>query len=247
MRKGVPNVAVPVQLLDVLQRFAATMANTCDVNDVLYELGDSTVSVLAAAGAGVSVADDENRLLFVTATSEAVIVIERAQEEHQAGPCVEAFMTGQLMAVNHIAELDRWPDYQSAARQSGFESVVGLPLAIGEQRLGSLNVYDTRPRTWNRNDLRAAGVLADIATAYILRAGELAEAKQLSQQLQHALDSRVVIEQAKGMLARDHNITVDQAFQHLRSHARRRSTPLRTIAEAIVTLGLHLPPPTTND
>lgn len=186
--------------------------------------------------------NEDDRLLFVTATSEAVIEIEHAQEDHQAGPCVEAFRSGEVVTVSKISDLDRWPEYRTSAAKTGFQYVAGFPLAIGDRRLGSLNVYDTRERVWSEHDLSAAHVLADMATTYILRAGELAEAKQLSEQLQNALESRIVIEQAKGMLARDHDVSVDQAFDPLRDLSRQRRTPLRTIADAVVSLGLRLPP-----
>lgn len=231
-------------IFDMLQRFAANMIDKFEINDMLYELGDTVTTLLEASGSGVSVITDNDRLSFVTSTSEAVIELERAQEDHQAGPCVEAFRTGEVVTVSKISELDRWPEYRAAAAHAGFESVAGFPLAIGERHLGSLNVYDTIERTWTDRDLRAARVLADIATTYILRSGELAEAKQLSEQLQNALDTRIVIEQAKGMLARDHDISVDQAFDMLRKLSRDRATPLRTIADAVVTLGLRLPPQT---
>lgn len=171
-----------------------------------------------------------------------MIGIERAQERQQQGPCVEAFRSGEVQAVSRIDQLDNWPDYKETAAEFGFISVVGLPLAVAGRRVGSLNVYDTRERDWSDHDLRAARVLADMATTYILRAGELAEARELSDQLQHALQSRIVIEQAKGMLARDHDVSVDRAFELLRKMSRERSTPLRTVADAVVSLGLRLPP-----
>lgn len=229
-------------IFDLLQRFAANMIDKFEINDMLYELGDTVTVLLGASGSGVSVVTEGDRLSFVTSTSEAVVELERAQEARQAGPCVEAFRTGEVVSVSKISDLDRWPEYRAAADHAGFESVVGVPLVIGDRRLGSLNVYDTRPREWTERDLRAARVLADMATTYILRSGELAEAKKLSGQLQEALESRIVIEQAKGMLARDHDISVDQAFDMLRKLSRDRNSPLRTIADAVVTLGLRLPP-----
>ncbi|WP_420452157.1 GAF and ANTAR domain-containing protein [Ilumatobacter sp.] len=234
-------MAGPSQLVGVLERFATTMAGTYEVDDVLYELGDRTVEILDARGAGVSVANEQGQLLFVTATSETVIAVERTQEQNQAGPCVEAFATGEVVAVRNIADLDS-EDYRRAARESGFESVVGVPLWTGATRIGSLNVYDDQVRDWNVEELRVARVLADIAATYIVRAGELEQQRRLSGQLQHALDSRVVIEQAKGIIAHSHGVPVGQAFDLLRTHSRRTNTPLRQLADAVVTLGLELPP-----
>lgn len=236
-------MADDARVFDLLKRFAASMIETFDVNDMLYELGDTAAAILGATGAGVSVATEDDRLLFVTATSGAVIEIEHTQQDQQAGPCVQAFQTGEVVTVSKISELDTWPEYRASAASAGFESVAAFPLAVGGRRIGSLNVYHADERVWDDHDVSAAHVLADIATTYIVRAGELAEAKQVSDQLQSALDSRILIEQAKGMLARDHDVGVDEAFGLLRKLSRDRNTPLRQIAEAVVNLGLRLPPP----
>ena len=228
-------------LLAVLQRFAATMSRPYEMNDMLYELGESAVRVLDASGAGVSVVDGDGCLKFVMATNAAVVAIECAQEAFQEGPSVDAFTSGEVVTVAEISELDRWPAYRQAAADGGFVAVVGIPLGSSGDQLGSLNVYDTRPRHWSGTELETARVLADIATGYILRAGKLAEVRRLSEQLQDALDSRIVIEQAKGMLARDHGISVDAAFDLLRGHARRNRVPLRGVATAVVEMAVQIP------
>ncbi|MFN3216260.1 MAG: GAF and ANTAR domain-containing protein [Acidimicrobiales bacterium] len=216
------------------------MVHSFEVNDVLYELCDHVVSILGATGAGVSVVL-EDRLQFVTATSERVIDVERAQEAHQDGPCTTAYSTGDVVAVPELAEVSDWPEYRAAAAAAGIVSVVGIPLTIDHHRVGSLDVYDTTRREWTDEELDAARVLADIATAYLVRAGELAESRQLSEQLQTALDSRIIIEQAKGALARDLGTTVDDAFEVMRRHARRTGASIRLVADGIVNLGLEIP------
>lgn len=238
-REGVPVVGAE-SLHQVLRRFAATMVRSFEVNDVLYELCDHVVEILDATGAGVSVVV-EDRLQFVTATSERVIDVERSQESHQDGPCITAYGTGEVVAVPDLAERSEWPEYRAAAAAAGIVSVVGIPLTIDHHRVGSLDVYDTVRRDWTDEELDAARVLADVATAYIVRAGELAQSRQLSEQLQTALDSRIVIEQAKGALARDLDTTVDDAFEVMRRHARRHGESIRSVAEGIVNHGLEIP------
>ena len=230
-------------LFDLLRRFAATMAREFDVNDVLYELGDGAMAILDAAGAGVSVVNDAGELVFVTSTSELVVDIERVQAEHQAGPCIEAFRRGDVVRVSDISALDQWPHYRDAAGRRGLSSVVGLPLVLGDHRIGSLNVYDTKVRDWTESEIASAWVLADMATAYLVHAGELAQARKLTEQLQYALDSRIVIEQAKGMLSRDHSIPVDEAFRLLRRFARSHNLGLRDVAHRVVDSGLTIPLP----
>lgn len=227
-------------LHQVLRRFAAMMVRSFEVNDVLYELCDHVVEILDATGAGVSVVLEE-RLQFVTATSERVIDVERAQEAKQRGPCTRAYRTGAVVAIPAISELSEWPEYQAAAAAAGIVAVVGIPLVIDDHRVGSLDVYDTVRRDWSDAELDAACVLADVATAYIVRAGELAQSRQLSEQLQSALDSRIVIEQAKGALARDLAATVDDAFEVMRRHARRSGISIRSVADGIVNQGLEIP------
>jgi GAF domain-containing protein len=216
------------------------MVRGFEVNDVLYELCDHVVDILDAVGAGVSVVV-EGRLQFVTATSERVIGVERAQETHQDGPCTTAYVTGKVVAVPDIAEQSAWPEYRATAEAAGIVAVVGIPLTIDHHRVGSLDVYDTVRREWTDEELDAARVLADIATAYIVRAGELAQSRQLSEQLQTALDSRIIIEQAKGALARDLGTTVDDAFEVMRRHARRTGASIRWVADGIVNLGMEIP------
>lgn len=229
-------------LLDTLRRFASAMAADFEVNDALYELCDGAVDVLDAHGAGVSVVTERERLEFVTATDETVVEMERAQQRHQDGPCIEAFVANDVVAVSDLDDLERWPEYRATAERTGVVSVIGLPLALDSKRIGSLDVYDVRVRRWDDDDLTAVRVLADMATAYLVRAGALAEARRLNEQLEHALESRVIIEQAKGVLSREHGVSVDEAFELLRAHSRSRSVALRELAHGVVHLGMTIPP-----
>jgi GAF domain-containing protein len=229
------------QLFVVLRHFASAMAHRYEVNDLLYELCDHAVQIFDATGAGVSVAAESDRLRFVVATTEQVRRIEQAQEDGQQGPCVTAFTIGRPVVVRELDEMSAWPSYRPAAEELGLHAVLGLPLTLGERRLGAMNVYNASPRDWDDDDLAAAQVLADMATASLLRAGELQETRRLSAQLTEALHSRVVIEQAKGMLARDHATSVDVAFERLRAYARRHQTSLRSVAQAVVERDLRIP------
>ena len=230
------------QLFAVMRRFATTMVRRFEVDEVLHELTDHASSILGASGAGVSVVTPDDELRFVSATSERITTIEQVQDRYQAGACVEAFRTGGVVVISSPEGLHRWPHYREAIERAGLGAVVGLPLAIDGNRIGSLNVYD-EPRVWSADDIEATQVLADIASAYLRHAGQLAETRQLSSQLQDALDSRVTIEQAKGMLSRDHSVSVDRAFDMMRAHARSTNTGLRDVAEGVVAGVLVLEPP----
>ncbi len=227
-------------LLQYLRSFAAAMGDSYDITEVSYELSDQVTNALEVTGAGVSVADDEGKLRFVTATSQPIVEVEKAQEEGQEGPCYEAFTTQRPVVVSDLKGSE-WTGYATTAAQQGLRAVIGYPLSRRKVRLGAINVYDDGPRDWTDEDLDVVGVFADMATAYLVRVTELAETAELAVQLQGALDSRIVIEQAKGILANEYGIGVDEAFKLLRHHSRSQNIKLAQIADAVVNLGLRLP------
>ena len=110
-------------------------------------------------------------------------------------------------------------------------------MRLADQIIGALNLYSPEPRRWTDEDISVARVLADVATSYVVNASKLRQQEQLSEQLQHALQSRVIIEQAKGITAQQNSVTVDQAYQLMRRHARNNNASLRLVAEAIVAPG----------
>jgi GAF domain-containing protein len=225
-------------LFDVLKRFASTLANSYDVADVLYELTEHAVEVLAATSAGVSLAEVDGVLKFVTASSQAAADLELVQQESQQGPCHQAYRSATAVLVSNIAESGDWPVYRSKGQEVGLLAVAGIPLTTGNHRLGAINIYMDEPRHWTSEDIAAASVLADMATSYVVHASELARAQRINEQLQRALTSRIVIEQAKGVIAGERGLRVDDAFELLRKHARRNSASLSSVADAVVRLGL---------
>jgi GAF domain-containing protein len=225
-------------LLDVLTRFSRTLAGRYDVSDVLYELSDGVAQVLNAAGAGVSLADDDGHLRFATATNEVVTALEQLQQDGQRGPCHVAYTTNRAVLIPDLRQANEWPQLSAAALESGLASVAGIPMNFDGRAVGSLNIYDDHVREWSDQDVTAALVLADIATGYVVHASELDQARRVNEQLQAALKSRVIIEQAKGLLAGERGITLDRAFAILRSQARSRNAPVHAVAQAVVELGL---------
>ena len=178
-------------------------------------------------------------LRFATALDERSSHLERVQENGQAGPCVDAWRSGKAVAVADLDEAEhRWGAYGQAAREAGIAAIAGIPMLLNGEKIGTLNIYSNTRRDWTEEDLDAARVLADMATSYIINASKLAQQRRINEQLQEALASRIVIEQAKGVLAAERGISIDEAFQRLRRHARSHRAPLRTVAEAVVNLGL---------
>lgn len=205
------------------------------VGDVLYGLSDQCVDILGVAGAGVSLSEDSDLLQFVTATDGRASRVEAAQLDLGDGPCYHAFRTGQVVAVGDLEVDDRWPDYRDVVLRAGYRSVLGvaLPSTTGET-VGALNLYDTEPREWGGEVREVATLLSNMASGYILMAQSIADARTRAQHLQRALDSRVVIEQAKGVLSATRDVDVNQAFELLRAEARSSRRRIHDLARDIV-------------
>jgi GAF domain-containing protein len=226
--------------LRTLSRFAVVLPARYDLETALSELTESVTAVLGLCGSGVTMAE-EGRLRFVTAVSEASGELERSQERHQSGPCRDAYLTGEVVRVTDVREeSERWPEFSATASRLAVAGVAGIPMRLADQIIGALNLYSPEPREWSDGDIAVAAVLADVATSYVVNASKLRQQEQLSEQLQEALESRVVIEQAKGITAYKHAVSIDQAYQLMRRHARNNNASLRVVAEAIVAVGLQV-------
>lgn len=143
------------------------------------------------------------------------------------------------MAIDDVGnERHRWPGYCDVLERHDLRAVLGLPLVINDERIGALDVYDRSTRSWSETEVSAAGVLADVATAYVANAGELARTRRTAEQLQHALDSRVVIEQAKGKLSESTSLSMDEAFELMRNHARSTGQTVRSVARQVIDQGV---------
>ena len=226
--------------IQTLSRFAVVLPAHYDLEAALSELTESVTEVLGLSGSGVTMAED-GQLRFVTAVSHASGELERNQEEQQAGPCRDAFDSGEVVRVTDVRqESTRWPEFSATATRLNVAGVAGIPMRLADEVVGALNLYADEPREWSDDDIAVAEVLAAVATSYVVNASKLRQQEQLSEQLQHALESRIVIEQAKGITSQKNAITIDQAYQLIRGHARSNNASLRTVAEAIVAVGLRV-------
>ena len=227
-----------LRLLHTLSAFTADMVSDYDMEDMLERLAEGVTDVLALAGSGVSL-DVDGRLTFVSAVTGQVAQLERLQESLQRGPCVESCYSGEIVAVGDVRDAEeRWGDYAEVARGLGVAAVAGIPMRLKGKGVGALNLYAGEVRDWPDEDLAAAQALADMATAYLANASRLQQQVDLSDQLSRALSSRVVVEQAKGVLAEALGVGVDEAFQRIRSYSRNHNTPLHSVASMVVEEGL---------
>jgi GAF domain-containing protein len=225
------------QLLAALRGFALTLASGYEISDVFHDLTRRVTRVLAISGAGVSVMSGD-KLRFATSDTERFVRLERVQEEHQAGPCVEAVRSREAVAIADPAGLaGRWPLYEKAAALVGVVAVAGVPMRSGGDILGALNLYVDHVRHWNDDEIDVAQSMADMATSYVVNASKLDQERRTTEQLELALRSRLVIEQAKGVLAAHYGISIDAAFALLRKHARRTRRNLHVVSYGVVNYG----------
>ena len=222
-------------LSDTFVDLADTMIADFDVIDFLHMLTDRSVRLLSVSAAGVLLADPRGPLRVAAASSEAAGLIELFQIQNDQGPCLDCFRTGQpVTAAGLAAQEQRWPRFAAAAAQAGFGSVHALPMRLRDQVIGALNLFGTGNSPLSQADLRIGQALADVATIGLLQERNVRRAETLAEQLQSALNSRVVIEQAKGRLAERLGLDMDQAFALLREHARSTNQRLTDVARNII-------------
>jgi transcriptional regulator with GAF, ATPase, and Fis domain len=222
-------------LSDTFVGLADTMVADFDVIDFLHMLTDRSVRLLSVSAAGVMLADPRGELRVAAASSEAAGLVELFQIQNDEGPCLDCFRTGRPVTAADLATLDqRWPRFAAAATQGGFVSVHALPMRLRDQVVGALNLFGTRAGRLDPADLRVGQALADVATIGLLQERNVRRADTLAEQLQAALNSRVVIEQAKGKLAERLGVDMDRSFSMLRDYARNSNQRLTEVAREFV-------------
>ncbi|HEU5109377.1 MAG TPA: GAF and ANTAR domain-containing protein [Micromonosporaceae bacterium] len=225
------------QLAEVFVALADTLVDDFDVVDFLHELTVRCAQVLGVSAAGVLLSDQRGTLRVVAASTEQTRLLELLQSQTDQGPCPECFHSGRPVAVADLSEpaaAGRWPRFAGEARKVGFSSVHALPMRLRTDVIGALNLFGTRPGALDEDTIRLAQALADVATIGLLQARAIRQRDTLAEQLQTALNSRVVIEQAKGVIAERHHVDVDQSFTLLRSTARTHNRRLSELARAVV-------------
>ncbi|MDX6313161.1 MAG: hypothetical protein QOF84_5238 [Streptomyces sp.] len=206
-----------------------------DLIDFLRLLTDRCVGMLDVSAAGVLLANRDGELRVMAASDERVRLLELFQLQNDEGPCLECFRHGTAVTVPDLTtEAHRWPRFVAEARQSGFAAVQALPMRLRDEVVGALNLFRARPGPFDPIGTPVAQALADVATISLLQQRSTVRSSVLNEQLQTALNSRVLIEQAKGKLAERHDIDMEQAFTALRSYARSHNRRLSDLARAFV-------------
>jgi GAF domain-containing protein len=218
-----------------LVEMADTLVDDYDVVDLLTGLADRCVSLIGVSAAGVMLASPRGSLGLVASSSEAMRLLELFELQSQEGPCLDAFRTGEPVEHENLqAGASRWPSFSVAALDAGFRSVLALPLRLREVTVGALNLFSVSHTPVAEADLVVARAFADIAALSIVQYRASAEAERLNDQLSAALTSRVVIEQAKGVISERAGIDLAEAFSRLRVYARSGNHRLTDVAQAAV-------------
>lgn len=226
---------------EVLAEFAQVMATEQTPQQILERMGDYCTELLPVHGVGVLLRSAGGGQEVATANTDAGLIVETLEAELGEGPCSDALDTGEQLAVPDLAQAaERWPRFVPRAIEAGVKAIHALPMTVRAETIGSMDVIAMEPLDLTAAQLATAQMLADVTISYIANSRSFAERSQLASQLQFALDSRILIEQAKGILSERKNITVSEAFELLRRHARNNHLKLHGVAEQVVRGDLQL-------
>jgi GAF domain-containing protein len=222
-------------LTQTFVQLADSLVEGFDIIDLLTVLVDRCVELLHAAAAGIVLADAAGALHVMAASSEGARMLELFEVQTDEGPCLEAYATGAIVSDSdlRVAQL-RWPHFAPEAAGRGFLAVSAIPLRLRAQVIGALNLFHATPGLLPQSDVRLAQAMADVASIAIVQDQAIRAAEVRSDQLQHALESRIAIEQAKGMLSERAQVGMDEAFARLRAYARSHNRRLTAVASEIV-------------
>jgi hypothetical protein len=213
---------------------ADTLVGDFDALDFLHLLATRCTQLLDVSAAGVLLVDPAGELRVMAASSDQVRLVELFQLQNDQGPCLDCYRSGHAVNVPDLSAVEaRWPRFTAEARRRGFTAVVALPMRLRQNTIGAVNLFNSGPGL-DPADIQIAQALADVATIGILQHRAQHQADTTVTQLQTALNSRVFIEQAKGILAERLGIAMDQAFSTLRGHARAHHRHLTELAQAVV-------------
>lgn len=222
-------------LADTFVQLADTLIDDFDVVDLLTLLADRSVEVLDADAAGTVLAAPDGHLHVVAVSSQAVRVLELFELQAEEGPSLDAYRTGTAIVAEDLTTFEsHWPRFARRALAAGFRSLHAVPMCLRGATIGVLNLFRAEQHRADGEEVQIAEAFASVATIAILQHRARLEAQAINEQLSHALNSRVVIEQAKGMLSERLGVSMGQAFEALRRHARNHNRRLAEVAAEVI-------------
>ena len=236
------------RITQVFVELADTLVDEFDALDFLHTLTERSVELLNADAAGVILSDQHGRLQVAASTSNQAQVLELFGLQSAEGPCLDCLNTGLMIANVDLAQAEtRWPRFTEASLRAGYRSTHAIPLRLRDHVIGAMNLFCLNQSTLREEDLALAQALADVAAIGLLQERAVRESQLIAEQLQTALNSRVIIEQAKGVLLARSGISIDDAFQLMRAHSRRNNQRLSDVAIAVINGSLVPRPPGISD
>lgn len=223
------------QLSAAFVKLADTLIADFDVVDLLHWLVEECTRILDTQAGGLMLVDPAGELQLIASTSEEAELVEVLQLAAGEGPCLDCFRTGTAITVGDIeSSAARWPEFSAEALKEGFRSVHATPLRLRGQIIGTMNLFSINVGELAPADIAVAQALADVATIGILQERTIRSGTLVAEQLQHALDSRILIEQAKGVLAASAGMSMNEAFSTMRTYARNQNLSLRKVADEVI-------------
>jgi GAF domain-containing protein len=223
------------RLVETLVTLADTLVDQYDIIDFLQTLAERCVDLVDVSAAGIMLADPQRELRHAACSNEQMRLVELFELQVEEGPCFDAYRTQTPVVCNSLEEAaQRWPEFTRNADESGFAAFSAVPMRLRDTVVGALNLFSTDARALGEDDIKVVQAMADIATIGILQERSIRDAHAFSTQLELALESRVVIEQAKGIVAERNHITVDDAFDQIRRFARAHNRLLSETARQII-------------
>jgi GAF domain-containing protein len=224
------------RLAKIFVEVADTLVDEFDLIEFLQMLADRAAGLIDTATVGLLLTDQHNRLQFMAASNETTKLLELFQLQWQDGPCLDAFTTATPVVNADLRTANaRWPRFAAYATEAGFRSVHAFPLRLRSEVIGAMGVFGIGATVFDDADVQILQALADVAAIGLLQERAIHRGELLTEQLQGALNSRIVIEQAKGAVAQAYQVSVDAAFELIRAYARRNNRRLGDVAYVVVT------------
>jgi transcriptional regulator with GAF, ATPase, and Fis domain len=223
---------------DIVASFVSmsgSLAQGHDINEMLTQLAADCARLIDVSAVGLLLADPRGALHVMAASSERVADLEAFQAQREQGPCHTCYLDGQPVNVPDLAAAAaRWPEFAVVAAKAGVASVHAVPMRLRDDTVGALNLFGATPGALKDADLRLAQALADVATVALIQDRAAADRNLVNEQLQNALDSRVILEQAKGVLSHSGDLDMTAAYAALRTYARDHNIKLTELSRALV-------------